>query len=715
VAGSGSLDSCSDCGVVMSVITFSSSYGFSGASRVYVRETWDGTWTEVPSMVADKLTWSLWPAIPVAEVIFHYGPFLAENSTSFSNVAKIDYLGWYVKIEADCEDGTLSWVGFIDDIVDYQGATTVSVPTGTQRFVCYAMSHVFGFERMLQSKWWTGSEAKWSGSAITFNKGGQGNRTATIPSGQATHLFSPDTLTSEFWSSRDIALYLIEHHSPLDKDGVKQITWTLQSSTLLPDWDAPEIQADGATVWDILNQLLNRRLFLSAWDGYNSTDNELDINVVSLAQSTIDLGNSHSLAAAGSQHSIICHSDPATHAVVQRSASGRYQQVVARSAKRTSTATFDVTGLYTGLYKSWSTAESDEYKAGGTGDAGYDALDSYERKKLNAAIRDKATLEHVFRTLELKYTDDFQQYGYPLFPAEDVGSGVPDSSAFFQSIAILPDLPFWVGVDYTEDAIETGVDTTNASPIKRRPLICFQNPASTDPEPPFVRADTMGARLLMGGVDDDAFFSVDTQIVRDGKAISLNVVGGDQHLISGWQPPTEEDLPSSKWSIDTTMATITVQDDRYVEARSPQTLSSTVDAIRRVVLDFGDAFRRDWVVEQTVVDVFREIYKSDGGYVRDDFEKIESAANAAALYYVRERAILRLQTSRPLAALRVGDLITTLNASTPHAVTINTSISEISLTLGETENGEPPIPKFSITTANSELDPMIFNPASFGL
>jgi hypothetical protein len=455
-------------------------------------------------------------------------------------------------------------------------------------------------------------------------------------------------------------------------------------------------------------------LFLSAWDGYDAVNNECDINIVSLAQSTIDLGNSHSLAAAASQHSIICQGDPATAAVVQRSASGRYHQVVARSAKRTSTGSFSIGGDYTGLYKSWSTAEENAYKNAATLETGYDALDSYERKKRNAAVRDSAQLEHVYRTLELRQTDDFLQDGEALFPPPDVGSGITDTKPYFPLLAILPELPFWVGVDYTGNEISSGVDTTNASPIKRRPMVCFSNPAVTT-EPPYVRVDGMGSRLLMGGVDDDLFFSVDPQVVRDGKAISLNVSGGDQHVISGWQPPAAEDLPSSKWSIDTTVATITLQDDRYAEAVSPATLSTTVDAVRRIVLDFGDAFRRDYVTPFTAVDVDGELLTSNGGYIRDDFEKLESAANAAALYYIRERAILRLTTSRPLAALRVGDLITTLNASTPHAATINTTISEITLVLGESRNGPSPIPQFSLVTANSELDPMIFNPITFGL
>lgn len=697
----------------MAIVTFDATLAYTGESSVYVRQLWEDDWTEVPAMTADKIAWSLWPSIPIAEVVFHYTPkFLAEGDTTWAASPKIDYLGYYIKIEAVCEDGTLTWVGFIDNVVDYQGGTEGTYPTGTQRFICYALSHVFGFERVLRCKWWNGTEIKTSGCGLTFNARGEGNRTPTVPSGADSHLFSPDQLTSEFWSSRDIAEYLIAYHSPTDKDGVKKITWVLQNTSLLPDWDAPTIETDGLTVWDILNQLLNRRLFLSAWDGYDSINNEADINVVSLAQTTIDLGGGNSLAAASRQNSIVCQGDPATRAVVERSASGRYQQVVCRSAKRTSTATFDVDSLYTGLYKSWTTAQADEYKDGATADASYAAADSIERQRMNEAVRSQSKLEHVFRTLELKWDDDFQQYGHLLFPSEDVGSGIPDSTAFFEGIQILPELPFWVGVDYSGDEIENGPDVTNAKAIKRRPLICFQNPATADPNKRWVRADTMGARLLMTGTDDDRFFSVDPNIIRNGRALALDVNGGAQHLISGWQPPSAEDLPSSKWSIETTLATVTVQDDRYVEAVSPKTITETVDAVRRIVLDFGDAFRRDYVAPQTVVDARHELEKSNGGYIRDDIDKLQSVANAAALYYVRERAILRLTTARPTSALRVGDLITKLNYATPHEVTINTTISEISLTLGESEDGAPPLVQFSVVTANSELDPMIFNPVA---
>lgn len=457
----------------MTTITFGPGLSYSGGATVFTKERWDDDWTEQPSMTIERVVWSLWPSLPIAEVLFKYGKVLLPGETTFSTITKTDFLGYFVKLEIEAEDGDLLWVGFVDEKVDYQGGVESGVAYGRQLLTCYSLSQVLGLERFRESYWWDAgaSVARTSGSAIAFNANGKPNRTPSKPT--TSHLFSSDPLFADFWSSRDIAEYILDYHMPKDDSGTLKIEWFLENLEFLPDWDRPTIETDRATVLQILNQVIDRRYFLSAFDSYedDGTDQTAKINVVSLATSIVDLGSSRTIPAATTQNDIVLWNDPATSASVQTSASGMYHQIIARGAKRTATVSLDVG---TGLYKSWDTDDVTAYNEAASEDAAYAAWGSYQRDRANEIARQQPVLGHVYRLLELRHTDDFTVNltglgNDPIF--QDDALTPARHYAFFNSIEIQPMLPFYHGVDYSGNAIENIDSLTIPQRTLRQPMI----------------------------------------------------------------------------------------------------------------------------------------------------------------------------------------------------------------------------------------------------
>jgi len=235
-----------------------SSLTFAGAQRVYIKQRWADEWVLQPNLWCEEASWSLLPAMPTASFSLRYGKVLPHGQSTWTTQAKLAIGGWYIRVEFDCADGTISWIGFIDQLADEQGGIAGGIATGVQRFVAMSMAQILAYEFMTRSKWHDepNTTLRWSGSAIAFNQGGKPNRTdADDPEGADSHVFCPtapknwsgDTpwTTAKFWSSRDIAAYLIAYAMPVDSSDATLIPFRIDNLTSIPDWDRPVIETEG--------------------------------------------------------------------------------------------------------------------------------------------------------------------------------------------------------------------------------------------------------------------------------------------------------------------------------------------------------------------------------------------------------------------------------------------------------------------------------------
>jgi hypothetical protein len=661
----------------------SASLLYAGATRVYVRQYWADEWELIANLEPLEMRWALYPDIPTAQLRFDYGRYIARNGNTVQTIAKVNWLGWYVRIEADCEDGTLLWVGFIDEATDNQGGLVPvssnpadgNIPTGRIDLVAYAMPAALKHERILTSQWWDGSGKRTSGCGLTFNK--TKNRTPTKPSGQPTHLFYAGDDGVE-WTSQDVVDYLLEHHCPRKPDGSNGIPFALVGGTLLPDWPLGELASDGQTVWALLERLIERRNFVTASYLYDETENEVQFKLHSMSHITADLGDGKTLVANDSLLDVILDLDQSTTATVTRSATQQYHQVVVRGAKRSSIVTLRCDSQ--GLLKDWTTDEETAWLTGASDHPDYDTWDEKEKRIENDRVRDG--LRNVFSRFKL-YSDDWLLNGGigNVFRRDD---GFKHYS-FPPEFEIITSLPIDPDGDYSGDNIET-----------EDPAATINSGLTADPI--FCHKDFLHENLLTL-----PYFNVQVEQPEPQKLSFISSGVSQLHFDSAAIYLQNDIVEYDRVNYRSFRATVSVQEDRYAEGVVPETVSGTLDQVRRIVIYTPGTERCDYMCPQTIVQLNEAGTAgtvSLGGLVNDNRDRLRWQAELHALWYLIPRAILTIQSARPSATPAVGQLLTTLNATREHAATINTIVSEITLRIPLTENGEPGAPQYTLKTAD---------------
>lgn len=697
----------------------SSSLAFAGAQRVYVRQNWANAWSLQTNIWCSNASWSLLPTMPVAELELDYGKVLPHGSLVWTTQSKLNLGGWYVKVEFDCADGTLVWYGFIDEAVDEQGGISDSIASGRQRWVAYAMPQALSFEYMTRSRWYDepNTESRWSGSAITFNANGKPNRSGTAPPSDAgkeqTHLFAPvapqniENTTpwevAKYWSTAEIVHYLQEHAMPLDQTGAEKIQFRIDGQNLLPNWDKPTVETEGKSVLSILEELINpsRLLQMSTRVDEATTPNTVVLQVHSLSSVNISLPDSNSHLANTDVLVIAAASAQDTRVTIQSSESRSAHQVVVKGAKRESVGTFLVSPDGTtdeGLIEGWLTAKQTEYNTGASGQGSYAAKSDEEKRIANQIVRNREELRDVFRSFVINPEWDFAFGGDFLFTDDDDAQYFP----WFGGITIAPDLPFKQGLVY--DSIPVADD--DAKPEYQPPLVVMERPGSS-PAEYFV-----GEK--MANTDGDPAFSVEVGLTKDNQGVTLETVGANQHAIAEtrFSAQSVDNDDSGEWDYFDSQFTLSWTDDRYCEYEYPQEGSLPArDVIRQKLIYAGEAYRKTKVLAGTVVDIDTDgslTLSIGGGEQHDDTDKLQSIGQIAASWYLVPRNILRLTSARPSAVPAVGQLVTTINPSTPHAAVVNSVVSEIRLAASRAERSAPA--NYSLVTSAGELDPLAFAP-----
>lgn len=681
-----------------SVVWNETSLAFAGVTHVYVRQYWSDAWSEIVNMHATEVRWTLYPEIPSANLAFFYGPYLPSNGTSFSTVSRTNWLGYYVKIVVECEDGNLLWVGFIDSQTDTQGGIVGGIASGKLDLVAYGMAAVLQYERVINSRWWDGTAVRTSGSGLTFNKQSTNsdepgkNRTATIPSGTGSHAFSAETTAVE-WTAQDIVTYLLKYHSPTHPDGSPSIPFTATNSTLLPDWNIGEIATDGYTVWELLERLIDKRNFLTASYLYDEGTNTNVLQFHSMSHINASLGAGKTLLANSSLLTIACHADNATTAIVQATATQNYQRVLVRGARRTTICTLRANN--DGLDKAWTTGEKDAFNAGASAESTYAALQDTEKRLANERIRE--TLQHVFRRFKL-YSDDWSLTSQgQVFRADDDATR---HYAFPHELKILPEVPWHPNGDYDGNKLATNhADAIKNSGLWAKPFIVIH------------RYEVFGDFIPLDALPD---FHVEVRMFDDRNIEFVTQGVSQMHLATGVAVPTAVDIVERRqYDYTYIQATLAIQEDRYAEATNASfaSVNPLIDQVRTILVYTPGSERLDRAQNGAIVGItadanYDKVTIANGTptqFVNDGRDRLRWLAELYALWYGVARSVLTINSARPSATPFVGQMVTTLNAGTAQAATINSIISEITLSLPLVENGIATPPSYTLRTTAYEL------------
>lgn len=716
-----------------------------GVQRVYFKQKWQDSWTLDLDSHCLEATWSLSPSMPTATIVRDYGYVKGQASTTYGALQKLDANGWYVKVymETDLRAGEYTtWYGTVCSIDDEQmGLVTAfgtPLATGRQTIQC------FGLEKMLDTEYLSESWVDINEDQplvvqlpIAFNDRGVPNRGDAIKTpGTTAYCFEGRELTptgtlrpkAQWWSTRHIVDYLLTYAVPKEsfRTRTARIPFKLPSTDadFLPVLDRPEVDQEGQTVLSLLQRIIDRRrlrgfylevdetvspavvkLRVVPWNG-EEIDTEIE-NVDVLKPNTNTLALKYDV-------------NENTLSQLRTSRIHRYDRVLVRGARRTSTATWHVGTDY--LTADWTTTEETAYEAAASGVTGYAGWDDLTQQQRNAEVRSSAELAAVYSWFKLPDTwaglteSATATTSYTVFPA---AGEITKQKQYIHGVVWEAFLPLFERVDYSGTKIN---DESVAEPpvrVWRRPAVWFKVP--TDDR--WVAGDAVSL-LEEASADPDVDgknfrWSAAIATQPESRTLEVRVSGEPQHVIANtdFTPLTEDrevgdfDYKSKKMVI-----TATLRDNRYAEGKYPDdgTDDTTlIDIKYGFVVYAGDKYRKDYVVPSTVVDVETDgtLITSTGGYVNDDTDTLSALARVAYEWWHQDRTVLTFSTTQLTSAIQLGDFIETIGDSTyGHYDTVNTVVSELAIRWPRLDGNAVDVPTMQIVTGAGELDPMTLAP-----
>jgi len=715
-------------------------------ATVAVKENWADDWETVSDLHCRSVQWQAAPGIASANLEHVYGRGKLPTAASFTAIAaQTGYGRYFVRVTVECFDSDpLQWYGVfgveinaIDgNHADFAAAADgATIPSGVQAFTAY------GLEVLLDRQVITGifhststSAPERTDHAPIFNEGGFGNRSAEKFDGR--YIFSGEK-TGEFWTSRDIVEYLLYDHSPKNTAGDTTVQFLLfDSDDVLTNWDRPEINAHGHSVRRLLNQLIPRQR-LASWSveiqplvvlGFPITD-IATIRPFSFAEVSIDIPSQpgESIAANASQKVIKINRDPGGRAVVKRSTLDEFDQIIVQGARRRScfSTLLGIGGL---AAEGWSAESETGYEAAASAGADYpDAAEIDLRRIANAQARAAEKYAQVYSRFAIdsaagQITVPGAGFGdnNPIFPEDD--DPTVARKRMLGELRILPTLPLIAGRDYIGDdpdnpdagkiSTPTVADETLPADNELSPLVLFP----TEPtKSSWLPADKVG-QLAADVLGDEYTWSAAIAVDRQG-GLNLKVTGQPQHILAKTNfEPLPEDLRIAEWDYNDAYATLALEDDRYCQGVWPEFPLAVNDRTRYLRIDAGPSYRQDWLVGGTIVGIDPETgellrVSNDGGFLRDDSDKLKGIARIAFEWYGTTRTALSLRVDRPTSFLAIGDYILTIQeGELPKADVTEVASCLTSMAVSFTGGLEEPAgsTRVEYKTAFAELDPLAF-------
>lgn len=731
--------------------------------KVYVRQRWADPWVEIEHLYCDWLEYACGPEIGRAQLSWRYGRGLRPGEPQYQDVDRTDLVGWYVRVEVfaplpDVGAESFLWIGKISEEEDRRdGALRRQngdrLASGNQSLVAYDMAIELGRVHVHESIVQDTADPliasvpeRTIGRAIGFNLG-QGesrdlvraNATAAESEGgpevgdHGTKIFCEDFDDAVKWDAAEILRYLLAYFSPSDGDE-ETIPYALAGQVECLEWLEPEVQAEGKTVLQILNELVNRRRLA----GYRidvdeiPTPNRVDVVLFSLAEADIELNAETTFPANDQQKSLdFDRAFDILDAPVRDAAGHRYDQIIVRGERMTSMIT--VSSHDETLVADWTAAEEALYEAGASDVAGYSDLSEEEQDKANARAREDDALQRVYSWFRIpKDWDGFVKKAVPLDAGEDpvvnaafpkiAETGLPietETRDFWRAgLRLEPRLPIFEHHTYTgptasERLIEPEKDVPEGSIAEKLPpIVAIQTvaaDAATDTDAEFELVDKLATDSIAGEELEQRDFSCHVRVQDHTPGIALKVAqAGRQHMIAkaDFAPLSEDEDGILDWNVPdgNLIATVHLKsDDHVTQVYPPDDDPSLVDLdfVRQLTIDVPDA-ELIYAPPLTVVAINKgklERTQNLGSWIRDDRDRLTRIAKLAHAWYGVDRQILDLTYRQVSGLFRVGDLITEIGAEAT-LETINTIITfvRIDLVNGTTQ----------VKTQFAELDVLAF-------
>lgn len=604
---------------------------------VYARASRDDAWEFLPFLTAVQVREGTNDNVGSATFRYDYGYVRYAEVGAYAAWDYYRLAGAYVCVVVwDFWGEAFLWEGVVEaETVRPHGS--VDVPQGEQTFTAYALEHELD-RAQIRGSWCDDGEggAYYIDRAIKFNSRGRRGPQLTGNRSTAGPLFG-DEASPAMWSNLDIVDYVIDRHVPEPERwiGCGQV-WGLASIE-------EEISLEGLTPFQALNQLIRRQrgmgwrvvsdggpvayvyVFSCSGEGFGFGGAVLESNP---DQVILDLGGLRNV-------------DP----VITFNHAARYDQIVVRGGPIVSAMSLSYTDGT--LEEGWDVELEDEYNEGALGEGQEDTTEARD------AARGAARFEGVYTRHRLVTPWDG-------LAGDGEGGGLENALPGYWPDA-LPDaslLAPYLRADKTfERSIPLEVEgSTSPEPEYRRPFVVFKvDPdGSFDPEAEEdtrVWCSAQKLRDLLPGEWQNCDVGV------SDRELSVRVAASPPHAIAKgvFDPETDESNTEPYVDYTSMIATVALRTDAHLTAVF--TAWGAGSNPRAKYLEDPDA-EAWYIVPGTVIDVQQgELVRHEGGWLRDDSERLRSMALFAASWYASPRATLNVEIGAIVAGFPCGVLV----------------------------------------------------------
>lgn len=711
-------------------------------ATVYTRENWSDDWEERELLFVDAVEWTAAPTIGTAQLSWRFGKGLRQREREFAVVEALDLNRHWVKIEIDQttpDDPAIlpkTWHGQIltdDRMLDgaLLNEDDERIACGQQTIRAYDLKIILDRQHITTS-FFDETTDKRIGRGLTFNEPDpyedRGNR-SMAKSPRETYVFC-DELNSyaEKWSTRQIVAYLLAYHAPVDFLGNDSIEIKVHPDyeRYLPDDDTPELASHGRTLKQLLDNLLDRRRLLG-WtldveaEAGPMGDDRIRLIPFTFADEEIELpGDREPLPANLLEVTIdFDFAVDVDQAQLKTTAEQTYDQVIARGERILCVGTLAY--LDGTLLPHWTGGHQTEYDAGASTQAGYGALEVYEKQQRNADYRAADHLARVYRYFGLPDQWDGEVGNgeggakNPIFPYDDLSITAATNPAFWPArLRLERFLPLKDGYSYQADPAVDNGPALKAHEY-RRPIVllqCQDEISSAYQKYQHVERLAVASKVELTGDGRGRAFSCSVRTQDDAPGLIVSVSGAPQHAIAAgtfagihYTDDDETNWLGSYTYKENLLATVCLRADCYVEKAWPEFIVEARDALNILEIDARRVAELHYLAPNTVVDLEDGDLKrapAAGMFVRDDRDLLEALARIAYEWYGRERQALTLawKQAAELWQFEIGDLVVKIGAAETEQ-DVRTVITAIRVEFGQSDQ-QPH--RSTIETQWAELD-----------
>lgn len=714
---------------IVTTISFGSANAIAGTYRIYRKATWGDTWTLDETLVLESVSWTANPTIPAASFSYHYGPAIERTAATQTLRAKKDLAGAWIRIEVDCPDGIRHWCGYVDSQADLEngfvtsGATTVA--TGRQSFQCVGVIQALAYARLEKSfinrKPTAGAdEIKECLSAPRFNEviGNEPRPRKTRENSKASgensyvHIFNNiygRATRTEYktWSTKDICEHLLDRYYVANSAGDREIEFEWKTGALdkLPTDDTPFLDGDGLTVLDALNQLLNASTLYGYTADLNNTSGKVEIDVFTFTPTDVALGD-FTVPENTAKYDLAMIGDPGTTYSIQTNLSDFYHQIVARGDYRKTICTIETPNNQ--VYLKAADTELQSRLDSRVAAVAADTNLSWNEKSVRIqAIYDAPE----FKDFNVAYAPhpgwNYQISGEKVFEDQDGETYWPNP----QNIRILEELPLPAAKDYSASIT---LDAIGSASTQLLPNQVFSKRLTGTDSGEATLTYHATEWMYWGHRSKQSYFDSVTAPPFTLEAEPIPGLGmGIRYRIEGassYHLKQTSSIPYPEWSphmpsIDPRVlrVTVCVQEDRRLEKVHPTTLPTGKDAIRKLYI-VNERYKKVRVLKDTLLFTNNAVHQvASTTSAIDESSKLDGLAKRLATWFTVPRSVLRINSVRTSANLKIGALIEKIEPTTDVERTINSVITSLAVSFSDR-------PHMEIQTQTGELDPLAFLP-----